>query len=169
MIRGCADRGLMIYSWVQFCYGKAWLEVLDADEIWLLTLESGRYPDWEEELRIVGNLITGTPILVDREMCAEAFQETLFMVRSGPYLSDVKLLFDQKWLGLYEGIVSNEFALLPGDIEMEILEEQTRAGSSMYFENGALEIELRHMDMSTENERYRLLKERLEIWLRTIL
>ncbi len=166
-----AERGIMLYTWVQFCYGRALLDALSGEEIWLLTLESGRYPEWKDDMRTVGNLIIGTPVKIGRDMTAEAFQEKLFLLRSAPWLSDSDILRDGKWMGIYEGITSNMFDGLrsEGEGAMEFWEERPRTGNSMELTDGALVIELRHPDQEKENERFARVEVKLKAWLLHIL
>ena len=155
-------RGITFYSYVQYAYGRAWLEVLSADEIWLLTMESGRYPGWKDDLRIVGNIIIAVPVKVTSDMTPEAFQENLFLLRSGPYLSDNREIPGGQWIGIYEGITSNEFS---GSGEkgrgFELVDYNPRTGNSMWFEGGDLVIELRYPGIDEERERYRKAAEKL--------
>ena len=162
-----ADRGIMLYSWVQYCYGRAFLDTIEGEEIWLLTLESGRYPDWKGDMRTVGNLIIGTPVMISRELSAEAFQERLFLLRSAPWLSDSSILHDGKWNGIFEGITSNLFdgLLKEDEPELELLEEHPRTGNSMELTDGALVIELRHPDQEKDNKLYDQVEVKLKAWL----
>ena len=162
-----ADRGIMLYSWVQYCYGRAFLDTIGGKEIWLLTLESGRYPDWKGDMRTVGNLIIGTPVMISRELSAEAFQERLFLLRSAPWLSDSSILHDGKWNGIFEGITSNLFdgLLKEDEPELELLEEHPRTGNSMELTDGALVIELRHPDQEKDNKLYDQVEVKLKAWL----
>jgi hypothetical protein len=166
-----ADRGIMLYSWVQYCYGRAWLDTIEGEEIWLLTLESGRYPDWKGDMRTVGNLIIGTPVAISRDLSAEAFQERLFLLRSGPWLSDSSILHDGKWQGIAEGITSNLFdGLMKEDgSALELLEEHPRTGNSMELTDGELVIELRHPDQEKDNKLYDQVEVKLKAWLVHIL
>lgn len=166
-----ADRGIMLYSWVQYCYGRAWLDTIEGEEIWLLTLESGRYPDWKGDMRTVGNLIIGTPVAISRDLSAEAFQERLFLLRSGPWLSDSSILHDGKWQGIAEGITSNLFdGLVKEDgSALELLEEHPRTGNSMELTDGELVIELRHPDQEKDNKLYDQVEVKLKAWLVHIL
>lgn len=105
----CARRGILLYTWVEYSYGRALLETLGAAEIWMLTLESGRYPDWGNELRIAGNLTVGMPVRISGDMSPVQLQEDLDMLRSWPYLSESDIVLHTKWQGIYEGITSNRF------------------------------------------------------------
>ena len=166
-----AERGILLYTWVQFCYGRALLDALSGEEIWLLTLESGRYPDWKDDMRTVGNLIIGTPVKISRDMTAKALQEKLFMLRSGPWLSDSDILRDGKWMGIYEGITSIMFDGLGNENEpvVELWEDRPRTGNSMELTDKALVIELRHPDQKEENERFDQVEVKLREWLLHIL
>ena len=166
-----ADRGILLYTWVQYCYGRALLDTIGGEELWLLTLESGRYPDWKDDMRVVGNLIIGTPVGISRDLTAEAFQERLFLLRSGPWLSDSSILQDGKWMGIGEGITSNLFDGLlkeEGPV-LEFPKERPRTGNSMELTDGALVIELRHPDQEKDNRRYDQVEVKLKAWLLRIL
>ena len=52
---------------------------------------------------------------------------------------------------------------------MDLVDEKTRSGSSMYLEENALVIEIRHIDSSRENEKYRQLTGRMRKWLKSIM
>lgn len=156
----CSDLGITPYIWAQLCYGKAILELLGEDTLWLLTLESGRYPEWEDELRIIGNLTVGTPVRITRELTPERFQEDVRMLRRCPGLADTALFYSARWTGLFEGITSVDFA----DEDMagyEIVGLSDRRGASMEMRDGTFLIELRHTDEPRQNAWYARLRKAL--------
>ena len=122
-------------------------------------------------MRTVGNLIIGTPVAISRDLSAEAFQERLFLLRSGPWLSDSSILHDGKWQGIAEGITSNLFdGLVKEDgSALELLEEHPRTGNSMELTDGELVIELRHPDQEKDNKLYDQVEVKLKAWLVHIL
>ncbi|MBQ7677611.1 MAG: hypothetical protein IJT32_05190, partial [Lachnospiraceae bacterium] len=97
----------------------------------------------------------------------ETFQENLFTLRSGPYLSDNREIPGRKWTGIYEGITSNAFS---GSGErgrgFELVDYSPRSGNSMWFEGEDLVIELRYPGIDEERERYRKVAEKLVWFLR---
>jgi acyl-coenzyme A synthetase/AMP-(fatty) acid ligase len=142
-----ASYGISLYTYIQYCYGKALLYALKGSELWLMTLEAGRYPEWGDELRIVGNLTVGMPVQVRADMTAMQFEEELGALRDCPYLSEAAFLLSPEWSGIHEGIISNEFPELPQYIkELTIKDSHNRTGNSMRLEEGNLCVDMRYRD-----------------------
>lgn len=155
LIKACARLEVLPYSFLTYAYGQAILAVTGCEEVWFQDLNSGRYADWEDELRIVGNLIFAAPVRVSKTMTPQEFQEDLFRIRDCHILSDSPLFLDKKWNGLMEGIVSDNFVKLAKPIErFEILGQETRQGNNVTMEGGCLSIKFQHMDKSEINEWY---------------
>ena len=162
----CFASGIMFYSWVQFCYGQAILELLDRKEIWIMTLESGRYAQWGDELGIVGNLTVGIPVKVTKGQDITEFNEYILKLRDQPALSESSIAFSQKWIGLYEGVLSNDFpAPAYPIINIELINGEDRNGNSMKVVDGELIIEIRHIDSQEEKKWAEQLKEVFYHWL----
>ena len=162
----CFASGIMFYSWVQFCYGQAILELLDRKEIWIMTLESGRYAQWGDELGIVGNLTVGIPVKVTKGQDITEFNEYILKLRDQPALSESSIAFSQKWIGLYEGVLSNDFpAPAYPIINIELINGEDRNGNSMKVVDGELIIEIRHIDSPEEKKWAEQLKEVFYHWL----
>ena len=162
----CAGAAMTMYTFAQYCYGQTLLKVLRGRELWILSLEAGRYPQWGEELRIVGNLTVGIPVRITQTQTVFQFQEELEMLRNEPCLSEAKILYSPKWAGIYEGIVSNDFTMLPPGVQdLTLLDAGKSNGSSMWFKDECLCIELRYRDDPETDRQYGLaeqyLRERL--------
>ena len=167
MISRCFASGVMFYSWVQYCYGQALLELLDKEQLWLLTLEAGRYAQWGDELGIVGNLTVGIPVKVTRGQGIAAFNEDILKLRDVPCLSESPLTFSREWMGLYEGVTSVDFPAPVYPIaETELIGGKNRNGNSMKVVDGGLIIEMRHIDTPKEKKWAAQLKETFDKWLR---
>ena len=163
----CFAAGIMFYSWVQYCYGQALLEVLNQEAIWLLTLEAGRYAHWGDELGIVGNLTVGIPVKITKGQGILAFNEDLLKLRDIPSLSDSPLAFSPEWLGLYEGVTSTSFPAPVYPItDAELINGKNRNGSSMQVVDGELIIEIRHIDNPKEKKWAVQLMKAFNEWLR---
>lgn len=155
LLRGCAALGVLPYCFLTHAYGQTVLSVSGGEAVWLQSLESGRYAEWGDELRIVGNLIFAAPVRVSKAMTPQELQEDLLKIRDCHGLSDLPIFYDRKWQGLMEGIASNNFVKPAGAIErFEILGDENRRGNSVTIENGRLAIKLRHMDRSDINDWY---------------
>ena len=162
----CFSSGIMFYSWVQYCYGQALLEVLNKEEIWLLTLEAGRYAQWGDELGIVGNLTVGIPVKVTKKQGILSFNEDILKLRDIPHLSESSLTFSPEWLGLYEGVSSNNFPAPVYPITgAELINGKNRNGNSMKVVDGELIIEIRYIDNPKEKKWAVKLKEIFYKWL----
>ena len=167
MMSRCFAAGIMFYSWVQYCYGQALLEVLNQEAIWLLTLEAGRYAHWGDELGIVGNLTVGIPVKITKGQGILAFNEDLLKLRDIPSLSDSPLAFSPEWLGLYEGVTSTSFPAPVYPItDVELINGKNRNGNSMQVVDGALIVEIRHIDNPKEKKWAVQLMKAFNEWLR---
>ena len=132
----------------------------------MMLMESGRYAQWGDELRIAGNLTSGIPIRIARGQTAGEFQEDLFKLRDYPALSESDFLFTSQWAGIYEGIISNDFPQSEAPVmSVELLEDTGRGGNSMWMRDGRLIIELRHPDTPEEKEWTQRLGESLKLHL----
>lgn len=167
LIRKAIDLGVTPYTYVQYCYGMALLEQCRTSGLWLMTSESGRYADWEDDLDIVGDLTTLIPVWVSSEMTLKTFDGILTKLRAFPGLSELDFSSAGVWKSFEEGIISNDFIELDAMVvEAELVDSKKRSGNSMTMRNGQLEIELRHQDNEAERKRCEERKEKLERWLR---
>ena len=113
------------------------------------------------------NIIIAVPVKITSDMTPETFQENLFTLRSGPYLSDNRKIPGDQWVGIYDGITSNEFSASGEKGRgFELVEYCPGSGNSMWFEGENLVIELRYPGIDEERERYRKVAEKLGEFLR---
>ena len=163
----CRQSGVSPYEYVQYCFGQAMLDMLQRDEVWLMTLESGRYADWENELRIIGNMTLWLPVRMYRGQSLEDLHHELSILRSYPSLSDERLIYNDKWKGIYEGVVSNDFTgFMPPITSVLHPDTENRSGIGMYLEKQeGLAVVMRYAASSNMEEWYRNLAGRLCRWL----
>ena len=168
-LKACASSGILPYSMALYSYGQVILAFSGLSEVWLLALDSGRYAEWGDELRVVGNLISGMPIRIAGNMTVRRFQEDFLRLRECHHLQDSILIYDSKWMGIPEGIVSNDFMELdPAIASLEVLGDDKRRGNSMTFLDDCLTIRLRHADMEPVNGWYQRAARELSLRLKAV-
>lgn len=170
LLEKCQRVGVSPYEWIQYSYGKALLEQLDKDEIWIMTLESGRYEGWEDELRIIGNLILWLPVRIYKDQSLNDFKSELSILRSFPSLSDARIAYNNKFKGIYEGVVSYDFIeFLPPISHAILMDEDNRSGNSMTLRrHGRLIIEMHYSNTADPGKWYEELAGRVKKWLMLI-
>ena len=161
-VRRCAREGVTSFVLVQLSYGRALLSLLGEDEVWVLHTDGGRSSSREGERRIVGNLFCGVPLLIRATTTAAQLQEDMLAIAGTAGISDCGLLRARTWMGIYEGVVSEDFGERdPALLSFEILQDANRGGNQMTLVGGRLRIALRHADDPERNLWYRRLAELL--------
>ena len=150
----CANRGFTLHTLMQLVYGKTLLELFGGDELWLIHVDHGRYSEWGDELRIVGNLMTAFPVRIDRNMTGEILQEDILKLRQFPGLANSHIFAKMNFRKCPEGIISQDFAPLdPMILESKMLDPENVQGNAMKITDGALVINLRNPQMAGLGDR----------------
>lgn len=137
----CAEGGFTLHTWIQLVYGKTLLNLYGASELWLIHVDHGRHSEWGDELRIVGNLMTGIPVRINREMEGSELQKILLRLRQFPGLSDSSIFAKINYRRLIDGVISQDFGPLnPIISESTMPELQEVRGNAMKIRDGALQI-----------------------------
>ena len=162
LVRRCEREGITPFALVQLSYGRALLSLLNEDEIWVLHTDGGRSSSREGDRRIVGNLFCGVPLCIRATTTATQLQEDMLAIAGTTGISDSDLLRSSNWLGIYEGVVSEDFGERePALLSFNILQDANRGGNQMTMADGRLRISLRHADEPKRNLWYRQLAELL--------
>lgn len=162
LVRRCGREGVTPFVLVQLSYGRALLSLLNEDEVWVLHTDGGRSSSREGERRIVGNLFCGVPLSIRATTTAAQLQEDMLAIAGATGISDSDLLRSATWLGIYEGVVSEDFGERePALLSFDILQDDNRGGNQMAMADGRLRISLRHADEPKRNLWYRQLAELL--------
>lgn len=162
LVRRCGAEGVTPFVLVQLGYGRALMSLLGEDEVWVLHTDGGRSSSREEERRIVGNLFCGVPLLIRATTTSAQLQEDMLTIAGATGISDCDLLRSPTWLGIYEGVVSEDFGeRAPALLSFDILQDADRGGNQMVMADGRLRISLRHADEHRRNLWYRHLAELL--------
>ncbi|MDO4805970.1 MAG: non-ribosomal peptide synthetase [Coriobacteriales bacterium] len=162
LVRRCGREGVTPFVLVQLSYGRALLSLLNEDEVWVLHTDGGRSSSREGESRIVGNLFCGVPLLIRATTTAAQLQEDILNIAAQAGISDSDLLRNPTWMGIYEGVVSEDFGEREGGLlSFEILHDANRGGNQMTMADGRLRITLCHADDPKRNPWFRRLAELL--------
>lgn len=154
-IRECAKSGILPYSMALYAFGQAILRMENTSEVWMRILDAGRYMEWGDEFRIIGNLICGFPVRVSADMTPRQFQNDLLRLRDCHGIMDSDLLSDRKWAEITEGLVFNNFVDLNESVEeLQILGDDKRRGNTLSITDEGLFVRLRHADMDVVNAWY---------------
>ena len=156
----CARRGFSLHTLMELVYGKTLLELFGGDELWLLHVDHGRHSEWGDELRIVGSLMTGIPIRIDRNMTGEILQEDVLKLRQFPGITDSRIFVENSFSMCPVGIISQDFAPLdPVILERKMLDTENVQGNAMRITDGALAITLRNPQLARLGDRISLFRE----------
>lgn len=140
----CAREGFTLHTLMQLVYGKTLMDLRGTQEIWLIHVDHGRHSEWGDELRIIGNLMTGIPVRIDRNTSGQELQKILLEIRQFAGLSDSSVLKDAFFRKCAEGIISQDFdPLNPLISESVMLDPDDVAGNAMRMTDGALEVLVR--------------------------
>lgn len=153
-----AGQGITLYTWVQLCYAKALYRMYERREdpgtlsgkdsaLWLMHVDLGRYGEWQDELRLVGNLIVSMPLRIPEDMTGAQLQNDLLWLRQCHGLGDSDVLDGFPLRNVHEGIISNDFGELhPVIADSLIIDRADFGGNSMCIKDGRLCITLRPSD-----------------------
>ena len=145
----CARRGFTLHTLMQLVYGKTLLELFGGDELWLIHVDHGRHSEWGDELRIVGNLMTGFPVRIDRNMTGTDLQEDILRIRQFPAITDCPIFMEMNIRKCPDGIISQNFAPLnPVILESRMLDAADVQGNAMKIMDGALVITFRNSHLA---------------------
>jgi hypothetical protein len=134
---------------MQLVYGKTLLELFGGNEGWLIHVDHGRHSEWGDELRIVGNLMTGFPVRVGRNMTGNDLQEDILRLRQFPGITDCPIFMEMNIRKCPDGIISQNFAPLnPVILESRMLDAADVQGNAMKIMNGALVITFRNSHLA---------------------
>ena len=162
----CASAGCTIYTQVQLCYAQVLLSIHGVDEIWLMHVDNGRDENQKEEMRLVGNIMAGMPIRITRSMRAAGLQWDLLRLHSFAGLPDARLMRPEDCRGIYESIISDDFAQLSGQFtSSRIVDRPDAGGNDMEIRNHELVIRFRHADDPQTKQWYASLSEKLRLLL----
>ena len=144
----CAQNGCTLHTMVQLVYAKTLMDLKGADELWLIHVDHGRHNEWGNELRIVGNLMTGFPLKLERSMTGAALQEDILMLRQFAGITDSSIFTDLNFRRCTEGIISQDFAPLdPCILSLQMLDPAEVKGNAMKLVDGGLTLTLREPEV----------------------
>lgn len=143
LIAQCRQREWTISEYVEYCFGKALLMVLKKPEVWYFHSFSGRDPDFEPAVDIIGNLARNVPICIREDMTEEAFSKGYLLLWSHPYALETEEYRALRPYQLKYGIVARLFPAFCDTIEF-LWDYPERAGRINHFriEDGRLQIAL---------------------------
>jgi hypothetical protein len=153
-----AGQGITLYTWVQLCYAKALYRMFERREdpgalsgkdsaLWLMHVDLGRYSEWQDEFRLVGNLIVSIPLRIPEDMTGVQLLSDLLSLRQCHGLGDSDVLDGFPLKNVHEGIISNDFGELhPVIADSRIMDRADFGGNSMSMVDGRLCITLRRSD-----------------------
>ena len=151
----CAEEGVSLVTYVEYCYGKSLLSATGRDWLWFSHLYSGRSPELPGSDTTVGNLFYTMPVRISSTMTVQEFQEELLLPWRYPYSTQNSLYRRLNRFIIEEGLVSNNFTEFGGNVlQAWDMQEDTRTGHSVVNKDGCLTITLRHFDREEDNRSY---------------
>lgn len=109
LLAQCGRKEWTVSEYVEYCFGKALLTVLNKPEVWYFHSFSGRDPEFEPAGGIVGNLARNVPICIREDMTEETFSKGYLLPWSHPYALETEEYRALRPYQLKYGIVSRIF------------------------------------------------------------
>ena len=141
----CAQKGLTLAGYTEYCFGRGLLEVLQRKTVWFSHTFSRREEFFGEDDGIVGNIAAFMPVRLREGMSASEFQKELLIPWKYPYITETEEYKALVRHSIEGGVVSRIFPPFHENI-VSFRDYPITFGQGLYLElkEGRLEVILRY-------------------------